>query len=115
MSAQAEALTVPPPSPDWRRRAACRRSKISFVTDDPVEIDRARAVCAGCGVRDRCLEDALSRDEPYGIWGGLTPEERGVRVFAQQNRPRCVACDGALVSISDTRSRCLACGSVWLS
>lgn len=36
----------------------------------------AKQVCAGCPVRDACLQQALDNDERYGIWGGLTPQER---------------------------------------
>lgn len=38
----------------------------------------AKAVCAGCPVRERCLQWALDAGETEGIWGGATPEERGV-------------------------------------
>jgi len=33
-------------------------------------------VCAGCPVRIQCLDGAVRRAEPYGIWGGVlaTPE-----------------------------------------
>lgn len=34
------------------------------------------AVCSDCLVRAECLEDAMSRNEPNGIWGGLLPKER---------------------------------------
>lgn len=37
---------------------------------------RAKAMCATCPVIQRCLEHALSVREPYGVWGGTTPEER---------------------------------------
>jgi len=30
----------------------------------------ARQVCAGCEVRARCLEGAIERGEPFGVWGG---------------------------------------------
>jgi WhiB family redox-sensing transcriptional regulator len=32
--------------------------------------------CDPCIVQTDCLQDALTRKEPHGIWGGLTPEER---------------------------------------
>lgn len=35
-----------------------------------------KRVCAACPVRAQCLDDALERDEPHGIWGGLSPAER---------------------------------------
>ena len=40
---------------------------------------RARSVCAGCAVRESCLEFRLSADPPQqdgGIFGGLDGEER---------------------------------------
>lgn len=36
----------------------------------------ARAVCAGCVVRERCLEWALTTCQDAGVWGGLGEEER---------------------------------------
>ena len=37
---------------------------------------RAKSICAACPVRRRCLEYAIAADERYGIWGGLTKDER---------------------------------------
>ena len=45
-------------------------------------VDEAKAICSLCRVRKECLEIALrlegrlSRSGRYGIWGGLTPDER---------------------------------------
>ena len=39
---------------------------------------RAKMICAGCPVRALCLAGALDRSEPYGIFGGLSAEERGM-------------------------------------
>ena len=36
----------------------------------------AKAICATCPVIKECREQALRLAEPYGIWGGLTEEER---------------------------------------
>lgn len=36
----------------------------------------AKRICVTCPVRDACLEGALARSEPYGIWGGMTTRER---------------------------------------
>lgn len=52
----------------------------------PQEIYRAaKEVCAQCPVRMPCLEQALQREEEYGVWGGLTPFERR-RVLRARNR-----------------------------
>jgi WhiB family redox-sensing transcriptional regulator len=40
-----------------------------------VQIDKAKAICRACPVREACLRDALHRPERYGIWGGLTEHE----------------------------------------
>ncbi len=37
---------------------------------------RAKAVCASCTVRSLCLEQAIASGERYGVWGGLTFDER---------------------------------------
>ncbi len=38
--------------------------------------ERAKALCAVCPVRTACLRWALQENEPGGIWGGLTQDER---------------------------------------
>ena len=40
----------------------------------------AKQACERCGVARACLTYALTRGEPDGIWGGLTPQERGHNV-----------------------------------
>jgi WhiB family redox-sensing transcriptional regulator len=37
---------------------------------------QAKAVCARCPVIQNCLRDALANHEPYGVWGGMSPDER---------------------------------------
>ena len=36
----------------------------------------AKRICDSCEVRSDCLEYALSNDERFGIWGGLSERER---------------------------------------
>lgn len=38
---------------------------------------RAKVICAGCMQREDCLQYSL-KHEPWGIWGGLTEQERAV-------------------------------------
>ncbi len=69
---------------DWRRDAACRDLDVSVFYHpdnergyDLLRRDRdAKAICARCRVRRACLAEALAAPERYGVWGGLTPEER---------------------------------------
>ena len=41
-----------------------------FFSQDRKVIDQAKAICAGCSRREPCLEGALERREPWGVWGG---------------------------------------------
>ncbi len=34
------------------------------------EVELAKALCAGCPVREGCLAGAVARQEPWGVWGG---------------------------------------------
>ncbi|MFJ1754767.1 WhiB family transcriptional regulator [Kitasatospora sp. NPDC088134] len=69
---------------DWQLRGACRSADARLFFHPPGERgqahddrDRAaKAVCARCPVRERCLGHALETRERYGIWGGRTEEER---------------------------------------
>lgn len=36
----------------------------------------AKQACLSCPVRAECLRRALETGERYGIWGGMTPDER---------------------------------------
>jgi WhiB family redox-sensing transcriptional regulator len=62
---------------EWRTDASCRDEDTSiFFSDDPAEAGRALAMCAGCPVRQSCLEFALNSRQGDGIWGGLNEMER---------------------------------------
>lgn len=41
-----------------------------------LQVHQATQVCADCSVRTSCLDLALTTGAEYGIWGGLTEEER---------------------------------------
>ena len=42
-----------------------------------VSPEKAREMCAGCHVLVECRDYAMYNEEPYNIWGGTTPRERG--------------------------------------
>jgi WhiB family transcriptional regulator, redox-sensing transcriptional regulator len=48
----------------------CGRAPELFFADDPGSIARARIMCASCPARAACLDGALQRREPWGVWGG---------------------------------------------
>ena len=41
-----------------------------FFAEAPADVEAAKALCQGCRIRDACLEGALERREPWGVWGG---------------------------------------------
>lgn len=63
----------------WRDDAACRDADPDIFYPETPDYQDARAICAQCPVRDRCLTDAMAteRGTRYGMFGGLTPRERG--------------------------------------
>ena len=69
---------------DWQAEAACRGMASSFFFHPWGErgpsrderVRRAKEVCADCPVIDACRQHALEVQEQYGVWGGLSEEER---------------------------------------
>jgi WhiB family transcriptional regulator, redox-sensing transcriptional regulator len=41
-----------------------------FFAEAPADVEAAKALCQGCRIRLACLEGALERREPWGVWGG---------------------------------------------
>lgn len=41
-----------------------------FFSEDLTSIAAAKRICARCPVMEQCLEGALARKEPLGVWGG---------------------------------------------
>jgi WhiB family redox-sensing transcriptional regulator len=41
-----------------------------FFSEDLYDIARAKHICSGCPVQEACLQGALERREPWGVWGG---------------------------------------------
>jgi WhiB family transcriptional regulator, redox-sensing transcriptional regulator len=66
----------------WRVLAACRTAEpelffpISAQGPSVTDAARAKRICASCPVRSQCLDYARATHQTYGIWGGLTEQER---------------------------------------
>ena len=41
-----------------------------FFAESPEDVEFAKALCATCPARLDCLNGALERREPWGVWGG---------------------------------------------
>lgn len=66
---------------DWMDHGACRDEDpdLHFPIGETSKADRrqiteAKQVCATCPVLEQCREFGM--DEPHGIWGGLSEQER---------------------------------------
>lgn len=71
---------------EWQLRASCKGHPLADDFYPPMQPERkherrtrerrAKLVCATCPVNADCLQHALAVDERYGVWGGLTADER---------------------------------------
>ena len=102
------------PADDWRELAACRDEdpELFFPVGSGraanAQIKQAKAVCARCPVRARCLEAGMS--EEYGVWGGLTEEERrALRQTPERPERRCEECGDIYRAALAYQRRCYAC------
>ncbi len=72
--------------PETGQDLPCRRGDADkWFAESPSELERRSRSAASCPVRAECLDGALSRGEPWGVWGGEI-FERG-RVIPRK-RPR---------------------------
>lgn len=57
----------------WEPFARCRTEAAAtdlFFSEDLGDIAHAKRICAECPVLAPCLEGAIARREPCGVWGG---------------------------------------------
>ena len=74
--------------PAWHSWAACiDEPRSTFFLAQGEDASRAKAICAGCEVRQECLDYALADPATVGIWGGTGGTERrrmrGARAASQ--------------------------------
>lgn len=61
----------------WRARARCRGTDPElFHPSRGEDTTVPKDVCRQCAVRDDCLDEALARNEKFGVWGGKSERER---------------------------------------
>lgn len=41
-----------------------------WFAESPADVEFAKVLCQACPVRELCLDGALGRREPWGVWGG---------------------------------------------
>ncbi|GAA4396520.1 WhiB family transcriptional regulator [Fodinibacter luteus] len=83
----AEITRLPGPVADlweWQFDGSCRRvgPEVFFHPEGERGSKRrtraraAKEICLSCPVLQQCRSHALAVREPYGVWGGLTEDER---------------------------------------
>jgi WhiB family transcriptional regulator, redox-sensing transcriptional regulator len=83
----AELSRLPGPVMDlweWQYQGACREADPNLFFHPEGERggtrrrrdEAAKAICATCPVIQQCREHALKVREPYGVWGGLSEDDR---------------------------------------
>jgi len=107
---------------EWMRDAACLEHPLElfFVegrgNHHVEQIAKAKKVCAGCHVREECLAYAFRESLEYGIFGGLSPNER-IKLRRQGNQPAprprtertCEECGEAFWAYNAARFCCHKC------
>lgn len=81
---------------DWQMHGACRGMDSAFFFHPEGERGpakhnreaRAKEVCGRCPVIEQCRRHALAAEEPYGVWGGLSEEDRDEIIRGHARRLR---------------------------
>jgi WhiB family redox-sensing transcriptional regulator len=75
------------PPTQWQDEAACKTLPLEmFFPPAEQEADAAKTICSACTVREPCLEAALATGERFGIWGGMTTDERQIVIARRRGR-----------------------------
>ena len=84
---------------EWQFRGVCRAADAALFFHPerergPARRNRdsaAKAICATCPVIQECRAHALATREPYGVWGGLSEDDREALYAIQRSAsPRLV-------------------------
>lgn len=93
----AEISRLPGPVADiweWQLQGSCREADPTLFFHPegergPARRNRdaaAKAICAGCPVLDECRQHALTVREPYGVWGGMSEDDREAHYAGRRAR-----------------------------
>lgn len=73
-----------PERPGWHTRAACKgKGELFFNDKKRTSVRKAKELCGACPVQPDCLSYAMRRED-FGVWGGMTQNER--RVVRRKSR-----------------------------
>lgn len=79
---------------EWQVDAACREADSELFFHPPGERGEAKltreraakAYCRRCPVAAECFEFAFETAQPYGVWGGMSEDERDTELRRQGRR-----------------------------
>ncbi len=76
----------------WQAQALCASdtgvATDVFFSEELQDIARAKSICAECPVIAPCLQGAIERREPWGVWGGqLFSSGRVLMTKRRRGRP----------------------------
>ena len=58
----------------------------NWSSSNNVSKETAEALCAGCPLLEMGRDYATKAQEPYGIWGGTRPIDRGIENFVRSGK-----------------------------
>src|SRR5687767_9711555 len=81
---------------DWQKEGLCRGadSAVFFHPDNErgaaraAREQRAKLICHRCPVLESCRHHALAVHERYGVWGGMSEDERQLFMAAMREKER---------------------------
>ena len=61
----------------WQLQANCDETNTElFFSELKSKVEKAKALCGSCAVADKCLQFAIDTEIEFGIFGGVTADER---------------------------------------
>ena len=72
----------------WVNFADCKGMYDIFLSELPINVSKAKAICDECGVEAECLEYALNKREAFGVWGGMDDAQRRATIRRRQRAAR---------------------------
>lgn len=75
---------------EWAELTPCQRNEPDlWFAEQAAELERAKELCGSCPLAAACLEAALQREEPWGVWGGeILTDGQIVATKRGRGRPR---------------------------
>lgn len=90
----------------WHQQAACLSADPELFFPNGLtgmharQAKQAKQICGSCPVREECLEFALASRQDFGVWGGLTEDERRSLRRSRQRKARRLAAASAAAAAS---------------